>query len=1088
MRITVAIFLVAVLSTSGQVAADDSDAFLHASVESGVYLNILLDPGDADRDAVLCTFGLDCAPPFMSQLAYGHLQEMYRPGDTVTAPGVFKAVLAAVLENPLLDSFYIALMIPNHQDNSVGGSGHDAGGGTLLQGYRRLGNSRENIVATLKSIPVVSSASSHSLQLMESYFEWFRYIRGGAVELGTTTSGNYGQVEPYPDYDAGIIEGASYVSPFSSSKACPRLYSLIFAAAAPAQDNDLDSKILAQLTVSGNATFRNMLAYLQDESTDLLPQLAAGVSLGKTVVVTPRAQSDKVLAHFGLGEGGTMYLDSPRQLQRNLASVLTEMSGLGLGRGDSAISYARDVFNTGAALDNVFIPLFRASSGLWQGNLKKLKFQYAQGRDKDLSVARDGVFDTVVDALGNPAFEVAGEQRGSLRFDALTFWTDPAVLPPGDALMIPEKVDGRVVARGGAGQKIDGYVPYATRQIEAVKYIIGDTNSDPVSEGFGARQIFFEAAVGTRLRPFDANQSTAQELRNVLDPDGELSAGQLLDLIRWGRGQDVRQEGSAARAWILGQVLHSHPYVLNYGATPGYSKSNPNIRLLFGSGDGLFHILENTDAAGNETGRELFGFYPREPLSRLKQRYENSVARGQQHYGVDGAPAVLRVDKNNDGTLDHQAGDEAYVYFGLRRGGASYYAIDISDPGAVPGLLWKISATSGGAFDELGMTFSTPVVGKVNYSGVSVDVVIFAGGYDGGWSEDNTARRGKDLGPADDRVGNALYIVNARTGQLVWKAVKGVTGRSSNTHYEHNGLVDSIPSTVTPMVGPAGIIHRLYVGDTGGAVWRVDLPENFGGTKGHRSRRWLITKLADLGRDAFEPGGHATADRRFFHAVDIVQSADHIGDFDGVLIQSGDRAHPNEEVVENYLFYIKDRQTTSGSAAVTAENDDSDPPGRYLATDLVEQTACIAGTEATESPEGTVPCGELELANGWKIAYSQAGEKGLSTPLVDGGRVFAATYTPGGGKPCQLPRGHGSMHVVRLDDGTAVANKQRYYDLGPGIPAAATPVGDAIFLPGRGIDLYDLDGDGSRDLSKFLPSQASKFYSIYWREPGVDPL
>lgn len=1086
MRTTVAVFLVAVLSTAGQVVADDVDAFLPANEESGVYLNILLDPGDADRDAVLCTFGIDCAPPFMSQLAYGHLQEMYFPGDKVTAPGVFKAVLAAVLENPLLDAFYLSLMISNHQENPGGDFGQGVGGGTLLQGYRRLGNSRANIIATLKSIPVVSSTSSHALQPMESYFERFRYIRGGAVVLGTNTSGNYGQAEPYPDYAADIIEDASYLSPFSNPHACPRLYSLIFAAAAPTRDNDLDSRILAQMPLPGNASFREMLAYLQDESTDLLPHLAVGVSLGKTFVVTPRAQSDKVRAHFGLGEGDTMYLDAPRELQRNLFSALSEMAGL--GRGDSAIAYARDVFNPGAALDNVFIPLFRSSSSLWQGNLKKLKFQDAQGRSKDVSVARDGVFDTVVDALGNPAFEASGAQRGSLRFDALTFWTDPNVLAPGDGLVIPEKADGRVVVRGGAGQKIDGYVAYATPEIEAVKYTIGDTNSDPVSDGFGSRQIFFEPEVGSRLRPFDANQSAGEELRNLLDPKGELSAGQLLDLIRWGRGQDVRQERSTARAWILGEILHSQPYVLNYGATPGYSKSNPNIRLLFGTGDGLFHILENTDAAGNETGRELFGFYPREPLSKLKQRYENSVPRGKQHYGVDGAPAVLRVDKNNDGTLDHQAGDEAYVYFGLRRGGASYYAMDISNPGAVPGLLWKMSPASGGSFDELGMTFSTPVVGKVNYSGVPVDVVVFGGGYDGGWSEDNTARRGKDLGAADDRVGNALYIVNARTGELVWKAIKGMTGRSTNTRYEHSGLVDSIPSKVTAMLGPAGIIHRLYVGDTGGAVWRVDLPENIGDAKDHRSRRWFITKLADLGSDAFEPGGDVTEDRRFFHAVDIVRSVDNIGDFDGVLIQSGDRAHPNEEVVSNYLFYIKDRETISGSADVMAENDDSGPPGRYLATDLVEQTGCIAGTEATGGAEGTEACGDLELANGWKIAYSQSGEKGLSTPLVDGGSVFAATYTPGGGTACQVPQGHGSMHVVRLEDGTAVANKQRYYDLGPGIPDAATPVGDAIFLPGQGIDLYDLDGDGTRDLSKFLPSQASKFYSIYWREPGVDPL
>jgi hypothetical protein len=78
--------------------------------------------------------------------------------------------------------------------------------------------------------------------------------------------------------------------------------------------------------------------------------------------------------------------------------------------------------------------------------------------------------------------------------------------------------------------------------------------------------------------------------------------------------------------------------------------------------------------------------------------------------------------------------------------------------------------------------------------------------------------------------------------------------------------------------------------------------------------------------------------------------------------------------------------------------------------------------------------------------------------------------------------------VVRLADGSAVANNQRVYDLGSGIPTGAVLVGDAILLPGGGIDLYDLDGDGARDVSKLLPSQARKLYRVYWREPGVDPL
>jgi type IV pilus assembly protein PilY1 len=284
---------------------------------------------------------------------------------------------------------------------------------------------------------------------------------------------------------------------------------------------------------------------------------------------------------------------------------------------------------------------------------------------------------------------------------------------------------------------------------------------------------------------------------------------------------------------------------------------------------------------------------------------------------------------------------------------------------------------------------------------------------------------------------------------------------------------------------PEGIIERLYFGDTGGAVWRVDLPPNRDGARDHRKAHWFLVKLADLGADADEPGGSARDDRRFFHPPDIVRSFDEFGQFDGVLIQSGNRAEPDEIVVENALFYIKDRVIVSGSETLKAESN-SDIPLHYA--DLPDQTRCIAGSEGSAGGAGSAACADRALALGWKIRYLQAGEKGLSAPLTDGGRVFASTYVPAQNPACPRQPGEGHMRVVRLANGTAAANLTRVYDLGPGIPDAVEAVGDMILLPGRGADLYDLDGDGDRDLVKLLPSDAAKLYPTYWREPGVDPL
>jgi type IV pilus assembly protein PilY1 len=1066
-------------------AADDIEAYLYGADTQSVFVQVVMDLGDSDVDAPLCTFGVDCGPPFMTEAAYRHLGDIYLEGESVTAPGVFKAVMSAVLENSLFDPLHLSLLISNHQDNPSDNPDFAVGGGTILQGYRQLDVHRDAFISTLKGTPILAAQISHELQPRETYFEWLRYLSGADVALGQNSSGNFGSSDPQPNYDESIIDNGRYLAPITGQLACPKLYSILFTLGRPNRDGDLDAEIAAQLPDLGQRFFTQLLAYLHQSTTDLLPQANAVVPLQKTWVVTSRDRPGDALAYAVAGGGEpVLFVNKPEELQARLTAAL--MASVTVAGHSLDVAFSNDVFSRGQVLDWLFVPMFLPqSSTIWPGNIKKLKLEYSADDDGEDDAS---TFDQVIDARGLSAYEVSGENKGRLRIDALTFWTDVATLSDGNGETIPDEADGPIVARGGAGQKIDGFVNYSSAPGEFVQHFIGDTNADAPIDDDGPRQLFYAPTSGRELLPFDASAQGVEALSPLLDPDQTLSDEQLLNLIRWARGQDVHSGSASARGWIMGDVLHSRPFALNYGATPGYREENPNVRLLFGSGDGVFHSVQSTDTAGRESGREVFGFFPQESLATVGWRYENTGEGLPRPYGVDGAPVVLRVDHNADGTLDSAVGDEAYAYFGLRRGGSSYFALDVSNPDAVPRLAWKISRTVGGPFDELGMTFSTPVVGRVNYSGRPVDVLVFAGGYDGGWNKDYTARRGKDLAADDDVVGNAIYIVNARTGELVWKAVRGDTGVSTNAGYQHAGLVDSIPSTVSVLVTPEDIIHRLYVGDSGGAVWRVDLPPNQDGHVDHRRDRWFISKLADLGFDAAEPGGSANADRRFFHAPDLVQSYDASGYFDGVLIQSGNRADPNETLVENALFYIKDREVATGSAVVQAENDVSNPLGRYQIGDLFDQTSCVEGTEKVVVGEDIIDCSARIAVRGWKVRFGQPGEKGLSTPLTDGGRVFASTFIPGDVASCARRQGHGRLYVLRLSDATAIANHQRYYELGDGIPTAATPVADAIFLPGGGIDLYDLNRDGVRDTTQLLPSQAARVYRTYWREPGIDPL
>lgn len=1073
LRLTLA---TALLLGTLRAQADDIEIYLQGSATSGEpFLTLMLDYRSSIFNT-LCRYNSSCAPPFMSQDAYDNLTSYGLSGtDKVSTFYGFVAVLEAVMNDPAFDPIKVSLMSSNKSD-----------GGTILKGFTLLQTGRADIVNVLTSIPEATNGShAHKLQPKETFLEWHRYVNGGEVLNGKETRGNFtasGNSAPTPNYDSSIISGDDYISPITNLSACMKMYSIVVAMNAENQDDNWNDEIEDEMSsLAAQKKFENMLTWMHRSDTNLVNGATDPVAMQKTWIISDSGSVGQTRdwASAG-GSGSPLDLSDPVALEEELKNAFKEV--ISVSSTFVAASVPVNVFNQAESLDNLYVALFQARSTInWPGNLKKLRLMdNFDPADPNNPLARDGIFDEAVDVNGDPGFETTGDDRGRIAFDAETYWTDTSTLPTADGTTIPVGVDGREVPRGGAGQKIDGFVAYASNN-----HYIGDTNADPPISGDGPRQVFLEPDPITNgsqnsFLDLDVPTTIPTYAKALIDPNdpSSLSDNDVRDFARYARGQDVDNSSTGPRDWLLGDILHSRPFALNYGDTGnGYDADNPNIRIFMGSGNGLFHIFENTDGSSGESGREVFAFYPREMIKLLKLRREDSIAASKMIYGIDGSPVVYTDDVNKDGNLRHADGDKAYVVFGLRRGGNSYYALDVSDPDNTY-LLWKISQTVGGDFDELGMTFSTPVMGQMEIGGVKTDVAIFAGGYNGGWNADYTARIGKDLNDNDDSVGNAIFIVNVHTGDLIWKAVHGTTATSSNGHYEHAGMVDSIPSNVSVLRNLKGLIHRVYVGDTGGSIWRVDLPADDGSNSNFRRDNWFITKLADLGTDG------TTTDRRFFHQPDIVQTFDSAGDFDGLLIESGDRADPNETSVENYLFYIKDRKTSSGDATVKAENSVSNPPGRYVfdhaqINGLADQTDCEIGTE--------VDC-NVSLINGWKVELERSGEKGLSAPLTDAGRVFFTTFIPGSAGTCAPSEGDGSIYVVNLADGTAAANNQRYYDIGPGIPPGALLIGDVILLPGGGIDLYDIDGDGNRDNSNLPESLARKFYQIYWREPGIDQL
>ncbi len=981
-------------------------------------------------------------------------------------------------------------------------------GSYVVQGFKSIDSSDSNgnkaaFHTLLASIPDVTG-SGHKYQGKELYFELFRYLTGQGVYNGhlawedfgnsTSTDNLDGTGGPEsPDYsaiawDTNIENGTDYITPFKTGTTCTKVFALNFIFGVLNSQSDSDSAIsetygnggMDSLVLSGggNTQFGSVVQWMYN--TDLVDgninmqyydiptttytntnlTLDGSQNLTSYFIVQSPSTTENNWAQNGGTNSAIAWSDDPDTMVTKITDIFNQI--LSVSTTFVSASVPVNVFNRAEFLDDVYIAVFEAEENgypKWIGNLKKLKLQ------QDLSLNW-----FIGDVNGTAAFA----SDGRIKFNALTYWTDATADDVVAADTSEGEItgfDGRSVDRGGAGQKIPGKLSVSGTITNGQP---GNSNSDA-----NARQIFTEPSSYTNgtaatLMALDATTTNASALWTDLNAAGVASSGttlnnttwsaaatyaaatateqtEALNLLKFARGIDVMDEDidtdtTDPRPWIMSDPIHSRPLTINYGDSDAgagsYSATNPDVRIIVTSNAGSIHMFENTTSAGTESGAENWAFYPRYAL-RIQDRLMNNTAGSPVHpYGVDGAPSLYTYDANGDGNLVATDGDLVYLYFGMRRGGRYYYALDISDPDT-PKMLWSISNSSTG-FSELGLTFSRPQLKYLSYiNGASTytnqPVLIFGGGYDA-----NKDTRSNSLG-SDDSMGNAVFIVNATDGSLIWKAVHGTTGSVSSTEYAHGELHDSIPADISTLDSDGnGSTDRLYFGDTGGNVWRVDLV-------GTTRTNWKIQKFAKLGRAS--ASASKDDDRRIFHAVDIVQTRDSSGAFDAVIVGSGDRANPldtsilSTKIADNWLYMLKDRNTVSNGATIASADiiDHADP------ADLSDNCYQEVGLTCTSTQQTAL------ASYGWKIALSQGtGEKGLSRPLTLNGAIYFTTYLPptGVSVSCGPEEGSGLTYVVNLQDATAVYDfdltnsatdasgevqtlqvEDRYRTAGAGIPA-----------------------------------------------------
>jgi type IV pilus assembly protein PilY1 len=343
------------------------------------------------------------------------------------------------------------------------------------------------------------------------------------------------------------------------------------------------------------------------------------------------------------------------------------------------------------------------------------------------------------------------------------------------------------------------------------------------------------------------------------------------NMVNWMYGIN----GSVRTTRRLGDIYHSSPVIVS---APQFDTADEAFNLFrqrpvvasrpltvyVSSNDGILHAFSadtytqpsTVGSASFAAGQEMWGFVPPLLLNDL------SLNLNSHQFTMDGTPAVKNVYFNKVRGLD-STGQEYHTVLitGMREGGTSYIALDVTDP-INPKFLWQfndiINQTTGQpdptGVSVMGRTFAQPAIAQaqfmINVGGTNTfkngavailpggvgDLGVVTGDCTNGVSHpamrDSGSTAFKTFAPQDGAatatlshrsdvrcwkdIGRALYFVDVETGQLI----KKIHTDSANK------LIFPSPLVSTPAVfeGDIGTLaSRAFLTDADGVVWRIDM-------------------------------------------------------------------------------------------------------------------------------------------------------------------------------------------------------------------------------------------------------------------------
>ena len=809
--------------------------------------------------------------------------------------------------------------------------------------------------------------------LEESLYEAYLYLSGQDVLYGNSSQST-DITRIYDRDDSGFIrsyDGSTVSTPSSadSRKAdnynqyqapealeCTPTKVILFSDGEPTYDSGVNDRIQSLLQnqalngenylshyCSGNGACAEELAYYLARN-DHRPDVGGIQNITFDTIggfLGDNNSAQQKLRNIAEAGQGTFYaVDDYSSIRESLTQAVT--STITKPSTFTSPAVAVNSFNSLENTDQLYYAIFEPSNRPnWKGNLKRYR------------ITSNGIVD-VNDDLA------IDENTGFFADSAQSYWS-------------PE-TDGANVGLGGAASQL--------------------TNPRNIYTSNGSASIIDLSDISINSDSGTVVDQIPDSVKSILT-DELLGIDQLTNV-----NEDFRDQ---LIGWILGynedattrkeieDPLHSRPVILNYG--------QGDSTAFISTNSGYLHAFDTDE----NNPHEYFAFIPRELLKNPRFYFDASVSSLEaKRYGLDGAITYWHDDKNFNGIVD--SNEKVILYVGMRRGGHSYYALDVSDRNN-PDLLWQINgaylnsdttnapATSSG-FERLGQTWSALTPAMINWNGERRVVLFAGGGYDP--DEDGSDANGTEVSGPSSRIahdmGNTIYMIDALTGELIWNAYSDatLTGSMTSSFAANISLVDRNNN---------GFVDMLYAADVGGRLWRFDFNEGVNQTASFATGG----VIADI-NDSNDNSGN----RRFYNSPDVSYIELNNEAFLLVSIGSGYRAHPLSSQVTDYHFLIKDN-----AGLIT--------PEAYETISLSDLTAW-----GSEDP----------APNGWYFAFSNSGEKVLASSITAANTIFFTTFTPSDPDIrvyCGGDTGQGRLYELQLKNPSqAVAEPEEM----PGFPTS----------------------------------------------------